>query len=55
VAGGLVYDAVIARSIFNAGARVLLTWNVQDFLQVAPAGLEIITPVEFGRRAAPLH
>ena len=42
--GGLVYDAVIARSVRQAGATVLLTWNVRDFLLVAPAGLDIREP-----------
>ena len=34
--GGMVYDAVIARASFQAGAAVLLTWNVRDFPSVAP-------------------
>lgn len=42
--GGLVYDAIIADSCVQAGAKVLLTWNVRDFLRVAPAGLEIRQP-----------
>ena len=42
--GGLVYDAIIADSCLQAGAKVLLTWNVRDFLRVAPAGLEIRQP-----------
>jgi predicted nucleic acid-binding protein len=42
--GGLVYDAIIADSCMQAGAKVLLTWNVRDFLRVAPAGLEIHQP-----------
>jgi predicted nucleic acid-binding protein len=42
--GGLVYDAIIADSCMQAGAKVLLTWNVRDFLRVAPAGLEIRQP-----------
>ncbi len=42
--GGLVYDAVIARSVRQAGATVLLTWNVRDFLLVAPPGLQIREP-----------
>jgi len=42
--GGLIYDAVIADSCRQAGAQVLLTWNVRDFLRVAPIGLEIRQP-----------
>ncbi|MEX2303335.1 MAG: PIN domain-containing protein [Bryobacterales bacterium] len=44
VGGGKIYDAVIADSTARAGASVLLTWNVKDFLAVAPAGLEIRSP-----------
>jgi predicted nucleic acid-binding protein len=44
MAGGVIYDAVIARTAFDAGARLLLTWNTRDFLRVAPAGLEIRQP-----------
>lgn len=53
--GGKVYDAVIARATFAAGASVLLTWNPRDFLRVSPAGLEILTPTEFGARPSRLH
>ena len=53
--GGDIYDAVIARSAFDAGAAVLLSWNVKDFVRVAPAGLEILTPVEYAARAPRLH
>lgn len=42
--GGLVYDAIIADSCVQAGAKVLLTWNVRDFLRVTPPGLEIRQP-----------
>jgi toxin FitB len=42
--GGIIYDAVIARTAFDAGASVLLTWNIKDFLRVAPPGLEIRQP-----------
>jgi hypothetical protein len=42
--GGRVYDTTIAVSTFQAGATLLLTWNVKDFLSVAPAGLEIREP-----------
>lgn len=42
--GGIIYDAVIAREAFDAGASVLLTWNIKDFLRIAPPGLEIRQP-----------
>jgi len=42
--GGRIYDAVIALSTYRAGASVLLTWNVKDFLLVAPPGLEVRVP-----------
>ncbi len=44
--GGKVYDAIIAHSAARCGASVLLTWNVRDFLAVAPADLEIRQPGE---------
>lgn len=48
VGGGQVYDAIIARSVRAAGAVLLLTWNVRDFLAVAPPGLEIREPARTG-------
>jgi predicted nucleic acid-binding protein len=42
--GGKVYDTIIAQATARAGASVLLTWNVRDFLAVAPPGLEIRAP-----------
>ena len=42
--GGSLYDAVIAQSCLEAGAKVLLTWNVRDFLRVTPPGLDIRHP-----------
>jgi predicted nucleic acid-binding protein len=42
--GGRVYDAAIAYATFEAGARLLLTWNVKDFHSVAPVGLEVREP-----------
>jgi hypothetical protein len=42
--GGRVYDAAIALAIYEAGARLLLTWNVRHFLSIAPPGLEIRQP-----------
>jgi predicted nucleic acid-binding protein len=43
--GGLIYDALIAHSCAQAGASILLTWNVQDFARVAPAGLTVRNPI----------
>jgi predicted nucleic acid-binding protein len=42
--GGIIYDAAIARTAFDAGASVLLTWNTKDFLRVAPPGLDVRQP-----------
>ena len=55
LAGGPVYDAVIAWSTFEAGAAVLLTWNPKDFARVAPAGLEVATPEEYTERGSRVH
>lgn len=42
--GGRVYDAAIALATYEAGARVLLTWNARHFHSVAPVGLEVREP-----------
>jgi predicted nucleic acid-binding protein len=42
--GGRIYDAVIAMAVYEAGARVLLTWNARHFHAVAPVGLEVREP-----------
>lgn len=55
LAGGLIYDAVIAWSTFRAGAGVLLTWNPRDFNRVAPAGLEVLTPEQSAARGSRVH
>jgi predicted nucleic acid-binding protein len=44
LAGGMVYDAVIAHSVSRAGASKLLTWNARHFALVAPPQLAIHTP-----------
>jgi predicted nucleic acid-binding protein len=44
VAGGAVYDALIAEVAFRAGARRLLTLNRQHFERLAPEGLAIAEP-----------
>ena len=43
--GGLIYDALIAHSCASAGATILLTWDVHDFIRVAPPGLSIQDPL----------
>ena len=43
LAGGVVYDALIARAARKAGAERLLTLNPRDFLRVWPDGARIIT------------
>ncbi len=45
LSGGLIYGAMIARSACEAGASVIVTWNMRDMLRVAPAGLEVHQPV----------
>lgn len=42
--GGRVHDAEIAMASYEAGARLLLTWNLRDFVTVAPVGLEVRKP-----------
>jgi predicted nucleic acid-binding protein len=44
IAGGAVYDALIATVALRAGARKLLTLNRRHFERVAPDGLEITEP-----------
>ena len=42
--GGRVYDAAIALATYEAGARLLITWNVKHFFSIAPVGLEVREP-----------
>ena len=42
--GGRVYDALIAWCAADAGATVLLTWNLKHFTAIAPPDLEIREP-----------
>lgn len=44
IAGGTVYDALIAEAAHRAGARSLVTLNRQHFERLAPEGLEIVEP-----------
>jgi predicted nucleic acid-binding protein len=42
--GGQVYDALIAWCAADAGATILLTWNLRHFATIAPPGLEVREP-----------
>jgi len=44
IGGGRVYDAAIAAAVAEAGAAVLVTWNVNHFLGFSPPGLQIMRP-----------
>jgi predicted nucleic acid-binding protein len=44
IVGGRTYDAVIARCALRARANALLTFNQSHFVDVAPAGIEIVVP-----------
>ena len=44
VRGGNVYNALIAWCAADAGATVLLTWNLKHFTAIAPAGIEAREP-----------
>jgi predicted nucleic acid-binding protein len=50
VRGGLVYDAHLAQIAHRAGCALLVTSNVAHFRQVAPHGIEILTPTQFTAR-----
>ena len=42
--GGRIYDAIIALCSYQAGATILLTWNLKHFLSIAPVGLAVQEP-----------
>ena len=44
IGGGRIYDAAIAAAVAEAGALVLVTWNMKHFLGCSPAGLQIVQP-----------
>ena len=44
IAGGRIYDAVIAACVRMAGADVVLTFNERDFLPFADTDLTIVVP-----------
>jgi predicted nucleic acid-binding protein len=47
VVGGAAYDALIAQCAVKAGADVLFTWNVRDFVRFGPEIARLIkTPPE---------
>jgi predicted nucleic acid-binding protein len=37
MAGGAIYDALLGQCALKADAEVLYTWNVKDFVRLAPA------------------
>jgi hypothetical protein len=45
LAGGVTYDALLAKAAANSAADKLLTLNPKDFHRVWPAGASIITAV----------
>jgi predicted nucleic acid-binding protein len=45
IGGGRVYDAAIARAATEAGAVILVTWNVKHFLGFSPPGLAVRDPL----------
>ena len=50
VRGGLVYDAHLGQIAHRAGCAILVTSNLSDFRQVAPHGIEILSPRQFADR-----
>jgi len=44
VAGGRIYDAIVAHSARKAGAKTLLTFNASDFAAFAGPDLTIVVP-----------
>ena len=47
IAGGAIYDAVLAHCALKAKARAIYTWNTKDFVRLGPeiAG-RVKTPAE---------
>jgi len=50
IRGGLIYDAHLAQIAARAGCAALVTQNVADFRQVAPPGIEVLSPRQFADR-----
>ena len=44
IAGGRIYDAAIAAAAAEAGASVLVTWNVKHFLGFSLLGVQVVQP-----------
>jgi len=44
IGGGQVYDALIAWCAADAGATILLTWNLKHFAAIAPSDLAVREP-----------
>lgn len=42
IAGGVVYDALIARCALKANARILYTWNAEHFRRLGPEVATIV-------------
>ncbi len=42
--GGLAYDALIAWCAADAGATILLTWNLKHFKAIAPPDIQVREP-----------
>lgn len=47
IRGGLIHDAHLAQVAHRAGCVMLVTTNLTDFRQVAPHGIEILSPQQF--------
>lgn len=47
IRGGLIHDAHLAQIAHRAHCAMLVTTNLTDFRQVAPHGIEILSPQQF--------
>jgi len=47
IRGGLIYDAHLAQIAHRSGCAMLVTTNLAHFRQVAPHGIEILSPQQF--------
>ena len=50
IRGGLIYDAHLAQIAARSGCAALVTQNIADFRQVAPPGIEVLSPRQFADR-----
>jgi len=47
IVGAAAYDALITHCALKAGADILLTWNVRDFIRLGSAVAQLVkTPLE---------